>query len=133
MDNPPQGVRVSDWCCDAYVEEIVDENNITVLSTVSGQSYKPTGYHTVQNVPAIIINDNPDWNGGMVVSAGLNMIIGWKGPDTRLFENVLLFMLDGKTDTADDGSLDVIDNINTLIESVGLGTERPVDVLVYGI
>ena len=83
-------------------------------------------------MPAIIINDNPDWNGGMVVSAGLNMIIGWKGPDTRLFENVLLFMLDGKTDTADDGSLDVIDNINTLIESVGLGTERPVDVLVYG-
>ena len=32
---------------------------------------------------------------------------------------------------ADDGSLDVVDNINTLIESVGLGTERPVDVLVY--
>ena len=70
-------------------------------------------------MPAIIINDNPDWNGGMVVSAGLNMIIGWKGPDTRLFENVLLFMLDGKTDTADDGSLDVIDNINDLIGSAG--------------
>ena len=59
--NTPHRVsEFSDWCCDAYVEEIVDEDNITVLSTVSGQSYKPTGYHTVQNVPAIIINDNPD-------------------------------------------------------------------------
>ncbi len=97
--NVPNKVsEFSDWCCDAYVEEIVDRDHITVLSTVSGQSYKPTGYHTVQDVPAIIINDNPDWNGGMVVGAGTHMIIGWHGPDTRLFENVLRFMLDDKTD-----------------------------------
>ena len=95
---PHRVSEFSDWCCDAYVGEIVDEDNITVLSTVSGQSYKPTGYHTVQNVPAIIINDNPDWNGGMVIGAGTHMIIGWHGPDTRMFENVLLFMLDDTTD-----------------------------------
>lgn len=97
--NVPNKVsEFSDWCCDSYVEEIVDGDNIMVLSTVSGQSYRPAGYHTVQNVPAIIVNDNPDWNGGMVIGAGTNMIIGWQGPDTRLFENVLLFMLDDKTD-----------------------------------
>ena len=34
----------------------------------------------------------------MVIGAGTHMIIGWHGPDTRMFENVLLFMLDDMTD-----------------------------------
>ena len=63
---PNQVSEFSDWCCDAYVGEIEDEENITVLSTVSGDSYGPTGYSTVQNVPAIIVNNNPklEWRDG---------------------------------------------------------------------
>ena len=95
---PNQVSEFSDWCCDAYVGEIEDEENITVLSTVSGESYRPTGYYTVQDVPAIIVNNNPNWNGGMVIGAGTHMIIGWHGPDTRMFENVLEFMLYDGTD-----------------------------------
>ena len=112
---PHKVTEFSDWCCDAYVEEIIDQDNITVLSTVSGQSYRPTGYYTVQNVPAVIINDNPDWNGGMVIGAGTHMIIGWHGPDTRLFENVLLFMLDDKTDV----TAPVIQGVEDLTFEVG--------------
>ena len=95
---PNKVTKFTDWCCDAYVDEIIDEDNITVLSTVSGQSYRPTGYYSVQDVPAIIVNNNPEWGGGMVVGAGKHMVIGWHGPDTRLLENVVTFMLD------DDGS-----------------------------
>ena len=89
----------TDWCCDAYIGEIIDTENITVLSTVSGQSYKPSGYYTVQDVPAIIVNDNPDFNGGMVIGAGQNMILGWQTPDLRLFENTVKFMLSNVPDS----------------------------------
>ena len=79
----------TDWCCDAYVEKITDPYNVKVLAIVSGQ------YSTVSDVPAIVVNDNPEWNGGMVVGAGLNMVVGWHGPDTRMFDNLMAFMLAG--------------------------------------
>ena len=107
---PNQVSEFSDWCCDAYVKEIEDEENITVLSTVSGESYGPTGYSTVQDVPAIIVNNNPNWNGGMVIGAGANMIVGWQGPDTRMFENVIEFMLYNGTDRTAPAILGV-DNV----------------------
>ena len=125
---PNQVSEFSDWCCDAYVGEIEDEENITVLSTVSGDSYGPTGYSTVQNVPAIIVNNNPNWNGGMVIGAGLNMITGWQGPDTRMFENVIEFMLYSGTDRTAPAILGV-DNVTIPQEA---SAERPIDVLVYG-
>ncbi len=82
----------SDWCCDAYVAEIVDEQNVEVVATVSGQSYKHGVYSTVQDVPMIVVNDNPEWGGGMVVGAGLHVVAGWHGPDLRMFDNVIEFM-----------------------------------------
>ena len=83
----------SDWCCDAYVAEIVDEQNVEVIATVSGQSYKHGVYSTVQNVPAIVVNDNSEWGSGMVVGAGIDMVVGWRGPDMRMFDNLIEFMV----------------------------------------
>ena len=99
-NTPNQISNFTDWCCDAYVAEIIDKENIAVLSTVSGQAHKPSGYYRVHDVPAIIVNNNPDFNGGMVIGAGRHMIIGWNEPDLRMFENVIAFMLSGTDHTA---------------------------------
>ena len=85
----------TDWCCDAYVETITDPYNVKVLAIVSGESYKHGVYSTVSDVPAIVVNDNPEWNGGMAVGAGSHMVAGWHGPDTRMFDNLMAFMLTG--------------------------------------
>ena len=85
----------TDWCCDAYVETITDPYNVKVLAIVSGESYKHGIYSTVSDVPAIVVNDNPEWNGGMAVGAGSHMVAGWHGPDTRMFDNLMAFMLAG--------------------------------------
>ncbi len=85
----------SDWCCDAYVGKITDPYNVRVLATVSGESYKHGVYSTVGDVPAIVVNDNPEWNGGMVVGAGSNMVAGWHGPDMRMLDNLMAFMVTG--------------------------------------
>ena len=64
-----------------------------MIATVSGQSYKHGVYSTVQDVPAIVVNDNPAWRGGMVVGAGIDMVAGWRGPDMRMFDNLIGFMV----------------------------------------
>ena len=86
---------VSDWCCDGYVGEITDPQNVEVIATVSGQSFKHGAYTPVFGVPAIVVNDNPAWNGGMVVGAGIDMVVGWRGPDMRMFDNMIGFMMSG--------------------------------------
>ncbi len=98
--HPNKVSRFDDWCCDAYVSEIIDTENITVVSTVSGSSYIPSGYYTVRDVPAIVVNNNPDFDGGMVIGAGIQMMFGWNEPDLRLFENTMEYMISG--DPADD-------------------------------
>ena len=92
-NSPNTLAEFSDWCCDAYVAEIVDEQNVEVIATVSGQSYKHGVYSTVQDVPMIVVNNNPEWGGGMVVGAGLHAVAGWHGPDLRMFDNVIDFMM----------------------------------------
>ncbi len=86
------------------------ELSLAAIATVSGSSYAPSGhadcpdcgdiiphnasyYTAVHNVPAIIVNDNPDFDGGMVIGAGMHMILGWQTPDLRLFENTIEFMI----------------------------------------
>ena len=85
----------SDWCCDAYVGEITDAQNVQVLATVSGQSYKLGKYIRVQDVPAIVVNNNPAWGGGMVVGTGIDMVMGLHGPDMRMFDNLIEFTVSG--------------------------------------
>ena len=104
--NSPTAIsELTDWCCDAYIEEIVDEQNIKTLATVSGQSYEHGVYSTVQDVPVIVVNDNPEWSGGMVVGAGLHIITGWNGPDMRMFENLIAFMASGVTAAASEDTI----------------------------
>ena len=94
--NEPNVLReFSDWCCDGYVGEITDPQNVKVVATVSGQSYKHGAYTPVSGVPAIVVNNNPAWNGGMVVGAGIDMVVGWLGPDMRMFDNMIGFMMSG--------------------------------------
>ena len=94
--NEPNMLReFSDWCCDGYVGEITDSQNIKVIATVSGQSYKHGEYTSVYGVPAIVVNDNPAWGGGMVVGAGIDMVAGWRGPDMRMFDNIVGYMVAG--------------------------------------
>ena len=96
--NSPNTIsELTDWCCDAYIEEIVDEQNIKTLATVSGQSYEHGAFSTVLDVPVIVVNDNPEWGGGMAVGAGRHIITGWNGPDMRMFENLIAFMVSGAT------------------------------------
>lgn len=82
-----------DWGFDAYIAKITDEKNIKVLSTVSAQSFNNfTGFTYVQNVPAIIVNENPSFNGGRVLAGGYNMIVGLG--NISLLDNILSFVLD---------------------------------------
>ncbi|MCE2509326.1 MAG: hypothetical protein J4G04_08600, partial [Nitrosopumilaceae archaeon] len=97
--------ELTDWCCDAYIEEIADEQNIKTLAVVSGQSYEHGVYSTVRGVPVIIVNDNPEWSGGMVVGAGLHIIAGWNEPDMRMFENLIAFMVSGATAAASEDQI----------------------------
>ena len=96
-NSPNMLSEFSDWCCDAYVGEITDAQNVQVVATVSGSSYKFGTYTQVQDVPAIVVNNNPAWGGGMVVGAGIDMVMGWHGPDMRMFENLIVFMVSGAT------------------------------------
>ena len=92
--NEPNTLReFSDWCCDGYVGEITDPQNVKVIATASGQSYKHGAHTPVSGVPAIVVNDNPAWGGGMVVGTGIDMVAGWHGPDMRMFDNIIGFML----------------------------------------
>ena len=101
--NSPNAIsELTDWCCDAYIEEIVDEQNIKTLAIVSGQSYEHGVFRTVQDVPVIVVNANPEWSGGMAVGAGLHIITGWNGPDMRMFENLIAFMASGVTAAASE-------------------------------
>ena len=101
--NSPNAIsELTDWCCDAYIEEIVDKQNIKTLAIVSGQSYEHGVFRTVQDVPVIVVNDNPEWSGGMAVGAGLHIITGWNGPDMRMFENLIAFMASGVTAAASE-------------------------------
>ena len=97
--NEPNMLReFSEWCCDGYVGEITDAGNVTVVAAVSGKSYKHGEYTFVSEVPAVVVNDNPAWNGGMVVGTGRDMAAGWPGPDMRMFDNIVWFMMSGVHD-----------------------------------
>ena len=114
--NSPNALsEFSDWCCDAYVGEIIDAQNVKVVATASGQSFKHGVYSTVHDVPAIVVNDNPEWGGGMVIGAGIDMVVGWRGPDMRMFDNLIEFMAHDRMGVSQEASAD-----------------RPVDVLVHG-
>ena len=71
-NSPNMLSEFSDWGWDAYVGEITDTQNVQVIATVSGQSYKLGTYTRVLDVPAIVVNDNPAWGGGMVVGTGID-------------------------------------------------------------
>ena len=94
-NSPNMLSEFSDWGWDAYVGEITDTQNVRVIATVSGQSYKLGTYTRVQDVPAMVVNDNPAWGGGMVVGTGIDMVMGWHGPDMRMFDNLIEFMVSG--------------------------------------
>jgi hypothetical protein len=81
----------TNWCCDAYVKTITD-SNVLVLGRVSGSSPEqgePT--ISVSNVPAIVVNQNPAFNGGKVMGIGYNMFVGIS--DFRMFDNIMTFLL----------------------------------------
>ena len=107
--NSPNTIsELTDWCCDAYIEEIVDEQNIKTLATVSGQSYEHGVFSRVLDVPVIVVNDNPEWGGGMAVGAGRHIITGWNGPDMRMFENLMAFMVSGATAVASEDTIELV-------------------------
>ena len=111
--NEPNTLReFSDWCCDGYVEEITDRENVAVVATVSGQSYAHGEFTSVYDVPAIVVNDNPAWGGGMAVGAGIDMVVGSSGPDMRMFDNIVAFMVSGDVDRPPEpqahGDVDVL-------------------------
>ena len=98
LNEPNTLGEFSEWCCGAYVEEITDRKNVAVVATVSGKSYKHGEYGFVSRAPAIVVNDNPAWNGGMVVGTGSGVAAGWPVPDMRMFDNMVWFMLSGVHD-----------------------------------
>ena len=73
----------TNWCCDAFVAEVSDNTNVKILGSIS----------TENNVPAIVLNENPQYKGGKVMGIGYNMLIGLYG-DFTLFDNIMSFMLD---------------------------------------
>lgn len=79
------------WCCDGYVNTITD-SNVKVLARTSGTSFE-TGEPTifVSNVAAIVVNENPSFDGGKVLGGGYNMIVGIG--DLRMIENIMTYLL----------------------------------------
>jgi hypothetical protein len=70
------------WCCDAYVSEIIDNSNIKKLARIqeSGKA-------------AIVVNEDPAFDGGKVMGTGRDMFIGTLSSDFRMLENIVHFML----------------------------------------
>jgi hypothetical protein len=88
----------SHWCCDGYVSEILDEDNVKVLGRIQGSATSVTSYDgaaTVTNVAVIVVNDNPEFNGGKVLGTGRDMFIGHDETGTddfTMFDNIIKFM-----------------------------------------
>ena len=91
------------WCCDAFVRDILDSTNVKVLARVSGESFEfDEGFTFVNNVAAIVVNEDPVFKGGKVLGAGYNMFVGLDG-DFRLFDNIIAFMLAPSNNPPDCG------------------------------
>ena len=88
----------SHWCCDAYISKILDPSNVKVLARVQGNATSITNYgeFLVTNPVAIVVNEDPSFNGGKVMGTGRDMFIGTDNTgatDSTMFDNIVRFML----------------------------------------
>ncbi|MGH9878001.1 MAG: hypothetical protein ACRD5H_10220 [Nitrososphaerales archaeon] len=89
----PHSVSSASISFDAYITEILDTDNVKVLGIVdSGISQLP-GQIDPRNSAAIVVNENPAFNGGKVLGTGYNVLVGVNG-DFRMLDNIVAFMLD---------------------------------------
>jgi len=77
----PNTVASTDSLNDAYVAEILDADNVVVL----GQLQR-------LGKPAIVLNNDPDFNSGKVIGLGLNTFLGHDG-DYAMLENIVRYSL----------------------------------------
>lgn len=94
-NTPHRIFSFKDWCCDAYVKDILDTANVKVIGTIYGGIDSVTnadGYVIVTNPAVIVLNEDPAFNGGIVMGIGRNVFVGL-GDDHRMFENVVIYML----------------------------------------
>ena len=83
----------TDWCCDAYVPTILDPTNVKIIGVASAMD--ASSGSAISNGSAIVLNENPAFNGGKVLGTGWNMLAGESG-DFRLLDNVISFMISKK-------------------------------------
>lgn len=77
---------------DAYVTQIIDTDHVRVLGLVDNGVSQVAGQQDPRNKAAIVVNENPAYNGGKVLGTGYNLLLGVNG-DFRMFDNILSFML----------------------------------------
>lgn len=88
----PHSISSARVASDAYVTEITDAEHIKVLGIVDSGFSQLSGKPDPRNKAAIVVNENPAYNGGKVLGTGYNLLLGVNG-DFRMFDNILTFML----------------------------------------
>jgi len=88
----PNLIRDTRIAFDGIITEIVDKTDVQVLGVVqSGVSQLPNQVSGSDRA-AIVLNENPAFQGGKVLGLGNNVLIGTNG-DYRMLDNIINFML----------------------------------------